>query len=83
MPSTTEKAKNAFNPIAGAKPNGKLATKPIRKQPTAAPKQVAVTKAPASMPVSDKMLGLTAMMYAMVRNVVRPAKSSVFMLTFC
>ena len=44
---------------------------------TAAPMQVAVTAAALGMPAALRMLGLTTMMYAMARNVVRPARTSV------
>ena len=80
--STTVNAKNAFNPIPEARAKGKFAIRPIRKQPSAAEKQVAVTNAPASIPVCDKMFGFTAIMYAIVRNVVIPAIISFFILTF-
>ena len=38
---------------------------------------VAVNTAPASMPAALKISGFTARMYAIVMNVVSPAKSSV------
>ena len=58
---TTVNAKNAFNPIPEAKANGKFAINPIKKHPTAAPKQVAVTNAPASIPVLESIFGFTTM----------------------
>ena len=51
----------------------------IKKHPIAAPRQVDVTRAPAGIPVSDNILGLTAIMYAIVKNVVNPAIISVFL----
>ncbi len=44
--------------------------------PSAAATQVATNTASRSMPVSARMLGLTKAMYAMVRNVVTPARIS-------
>ena len=80
--NTTVNAKNAFNPIPEARAKGKFAISPIRKHPSAAEKQVAVTNAPAFIPVFDKIFGFTAIMYAIVRNVVIPAIISFFILTF-
>lgn len=40
--------------------------------------QVVVNMAPASMPATDRMLGLTARIYAIVRNVVIPPMISFF-----
>ena len=52
------------------------------KHPKAAARHVAVTNAPAGIPVLESMLGFTAIIYAIVRNVVRPANISFFILTF-
>ncbi len=41
-------------------------------------KAVAVNTAPLSMPDALRILGLTARIYAMVINVVMPARTSVF-----
>lgn len=43
---------------------------------TAAPKQVAVSAASNGMPATTIIDGLTAMMYAMARKVVRPPRTS-------
>ena len=59
--NTTVYAKNAFSPIPEARANGRLAIKPIKKQPRAAAIHVPVTRAPASIPVAASVLGLTAM----------------------
>ena len=40
-----------------------------------------MTKAPAGIPDCDKIFGLTAMIYAMVKNVVRPAIISFLIFT--
>ena len=60
IPITTEKAKNALSPIPDASAKGKFANTPINIHPIAAVKQVAVTKAPAGIPVADNILGFTA-----------------------
>ena len=57
---TTVYAKNAFKPIPDARANGRLATNPMIKQPRAAAKHVAVTRAPAFIPAAAKVLGFTA-----------------------
>ena len=59
MPPTTAKAKKAFRPMPGAMPTGQFATNAIIKLPIAAAKQVATKTAPLSMPVEDKIAGLT------------------------
>ncbi|KAG1078745.1 hypothetical protein G6F40_016589 [Rhizopus arrhizus] len=74
---TTVKAKNAFRPMPGAMPTGKLAASAITAEPSAAARQVATKTASRSMPVDDRMSGLTKMMYDIVRKVVRPATISV------
>ena len=58
---TTVNAKYAFSPIPDANANGKLAKTPIKIVDKPAAKQVAVTKAPASIPAALKILGFTAM----------------------
>ena len=59
---TTVNAKKAFSPIPDASAKGKFAISPIIKQPSAAERQVAVTRAPAFIPVLDKISGFTAIM---------------------
>ena len=56
---TTVKAKNAFRPMPGAMPTGKLAASAITVEPIAAARQVATNTAPGSMPVVPRMSGLT------------------------
>jgi hypothetical protein len=51
---------------------------PISRLPAAAEMQVAAVTAARGMPVSLRMAGLTKTMYAMVMNVVSPARISVF-----
>ena len=54
------------------------------KQPIMAAKQVATKTAPLSIPALASMVGLTKMMYAMVKKVVNPANTSVFtVVLFC
>ncbi|MCY1365308.1 hypothetical protein D9M69_521480 [compost metagenome] len=77
MVLTTVNAKKAFRPMPGAIPMGQLAISAITSEPSAAARQVATNTALRSMPVDDRMSGLTKMMYDIVRNVVRPATSSV------
>ena len=50
--------------------------------PKAAQRQVAAVTAASGMPVCERMLGFTKMMYAIVMNVVRPASASVRQLVF-
>ncbi|MNV04132.1 hypothetical protein D3C71_944200 [compost metagenome] len=59
---TTVKAKNAFKPMPGAMPTGKLAASAITTEPSAAARQVATNTAPASMPVVPRISGLTKTM---------------------
>ena len=49
----------------------------MRAVPTKDAREVAISTALASMPEADRMLGLTARMYAMVMKVVIPAMISV------
>ena len=53
-------------------------TNPISKLPTAAEMQVAAVTPASGIPVSCRMEGFTKTMYAMVMNVVNPARISVF-----
>jgi len=50
---------------------------PIRIEPNAAERQVAAVTAGSGMPVFSRIDGLTTTMYAMVKNVVTPASTSV------
>ena len=59
---TTVKAKNAFRPMPGAMPTGKLAASAITAEPSAAARQVATNTAPASMPVVPRISGFTKTM---------------------
>ena len=70
-------AKNALSPMPGANANGSFAYSPIKMVGSADMRTVVVNNAPLSIPVSLRILGLTAKMYAMVRNVVIPAMTSV------
>jgi hypothetical protein len=63
--------------MPGARAIGYRAKIPIARLPNAAERQVAAVTAAAGMPVSLKIEGFTKMMYAIVRNVVRPARISV------
>ena len=56
---------------------GRFANSAIQTDAIAEASAVAVNTAPRSMPQSPRMLGLTARIYAMVMNVVRPAMHSV------
>ena len=58
---TTVKAKKAFSPIPGAMPMGQLAHSAMTADPMAAARQVATKTALLSMPVVDRMEGLTKM----------------------
>ena len=62
MTPTTVKAKKAFSPMPGAMPTGKLAHIPMISEPRAAARQVATKTALRSMPVVERMSGLTKMM---------------------
>ena len=49
----------------------------MHRVPTQDARQVAIKTAVESIPDADKILGLTARMYAIVMNVVNPANTSV------
>ncbi|MNY50135.1 hypothetical protein D3C86_1856180 [compost metagenome] len=83
MVLTTVNAKKALRPMPGAMPIGQLAISAITSEPSAAARQVATNTASRSMPVEDRMSGLTKMMYDIVRNVVRPATISVLAVVPC
>lgn len=85
--STTVNAKNAFNPIPGAKAIGYFAMIPINKQPTSAAKAVATNTEPWSILIESGTFstlaklnidGLTANMYAIDKNVVKPPRISLY-----
>ena len=57
-----------------------MARKLIKNVPIAAEMQVAIKTALSGMPAAAKIPGFTKMMYAIVKNVVRPATISVFTL---
>ena len=59
--ATTVKAKKALRPMPGAMPIGQLATVAMTMEPSAAARQVATKTASRSMPVVDRMSGLTKM----------------------
>ena len=73
MLTTTVYAKNAFNPSPGASANGSFAQNAIISVATQADNAVAVNRALLSIPVTLKIPGCTARIYAIVINVVRPA----------
>ena len=65
--------------MPGASPNGSLPQNAIAIEPTIAAKAVAVKAAPIGIPSkAENIIGLTARIYDMVRNVVIPARTSVF-----
>src|SRR4051794_11541119 len=66
--------------MPGASAMGYFANPPIRKLPAAAERQVAAVTAARGMPVSWRIAGFTKMLYAIVMNVVKPARISVFQL---
>ena len=63
--------------------NGRFAISPMHAVPMKDAIAVASRTAVASMPAADRMLGLTAKMYAMVIKVVMPAMTSVLTLVLC
>src|SRR3954451_24065978 len=63
--------------MPGARAIGYLAKPPMRKLPKAAERQVAAVTAARGMPVSCSIDGFTKTMYAMVTDVVKPARISV------
>jgi len=83
IPSTTVNAKNALRPIPGASANGSFAYNPITNVANREDNAVAVKIAPKSIPVSDKINGLTIKIYAIVMNVVTPALTSVDKFVLC
>ncbi len=64
-PQTT-KAKKRIKPIPGANAKGSLAQKAMTTVAITDAKAVAVNNAPLSIPVVERISGLTASMYAMV-----------------
>ena len=76
MPSTTAKVKYALSPIPGASANGRFAHRPITTQPTNAAIAVANNASSKGIPATDSIAGFTRRMYAIVRNVVTPARIS-------
>ena len=78
MPRHTVYTKNAFNPIPGARPNGSLPQNAMTRQPIMAAKAVEVNTDPIGMPSNmPNIVGFTARIYDIVRNVVIPASTSV------
>ena len=87
MPSAprlmTTDTKKKFSPIPGASAIGYRAYTPMKTDARADATHVATSTAPKSIPVGfparsvDRTAGWTTMMYAIVRNVVRPARASV------
>jgi hypothetical protein len=69
--------KKALRPIPGACAIGKLASRPINKDPTIAAIAVAVNTRSKSIPLSDRMAELTTRMYDIAKKVVIPARNSV------
>src|ERR1700730_2793140 len=63
--------------MPGAIAIGYRATNPIIRLPNAAAKQVAAVTAAIGIPASNRMDGFTKTMYAIVMNVVAPARISV------
>ena len=62
MAPTTPKAKKALRPMPGAMPIGHFATVAMISEPSAAARQVATNTELLSMPVEDRISGLTKMM---------------------
>jgi len=73
---TTVKVKYAFRPIPGAKAKGRFAHSPITVHPTKAAIAVANKASSNPIPVPESIAGLTNKIYAIVRNVVIPARIS-------
>ena len=76
MPKQTVKVKKALRPMPGAWAKGTLASSAVSAVPMAAEIQVASITALKSMPVWDRKFGLTKMMYAMAKKVVKPPATS-------
>ena len=68
--------------MPGANPIGQLAKKPITKHANAAARHVPTKIAPWSIPLNAIICGFTNIMYAMVINVVNPAKNSFLMVVW-
>jgi hypothetical protein len=79
MTFTTVNAMKAFSPIYGAIAKGRFAYNPIRRVPNDALTIVATIDAPKGIPAASSIFGLTMMIYAIVTNVVRPARISCLM----
>ena len=76
IPITTVNTKYAFNPMPGANAKGLFAHNPITVQPTNAAIAVANSASSKGIPATDSIAGFTNRMYAIVRNVVIPARIS-------
>ena len=74
---TTVYAKYAFMPMPGQRPNGRFAQRAMMSVAMQEDMAVAKTRPSKLRPVTLRMLGLTAKMYAAVSHVVSPARISV------
>ena len=70
------KATTALTPIPEAQASGLFEKSPIQIVITPAPIHVAVIAALKGIPATTRMPGFTAMIYAIARNVVSPARNS-------
>ncbi len=73
---TTWNATTAFNPMPGASAIGKFAPSPMSNVQMAAAAAVAAAAASNGTPAAARIAGLANRMYAIVRNVVTPPRTS-------
>src|SRR5688500_16643531 len=73
----TWKATTALSPMPEARASGKSATTPMRIEATAAAAAVPTTAAGKGTPAAARIAGFATRMYAMVRNVAAPPRTSV------
>tara|TARA_B110000977_G_C10645874_1_gene325957 strand:- start:12 stop:422 length:411 start_codon:yes stop_codon:yes gene_type:complete len=76
---TAVNEKNIFIPIPGAITNGFLVNKPIDMLDNAEMMIVLVTSASLGIPVVDRILGFTIIMYEIAKKDAKPAKNYFFM----
>ena len=82
MPIHTVYAKNALRPMPADRAKGRLAANPITRVAITDDRAVAVKTLPKSIPAAERIIGLTARIYAMVMKVVIPAMISVLTVVF-
>ena len=76
-PRIRSKATTAFRPRPDASANGRFVSRPMASVKIAAASAVATATAANGIVACDRIAGLTKTMYAIVRNVTRPPRTSI------